>query len=318
MERVQAARSLPFEIGALYNRRDDIHGRFGGQRQGGISTPVDAPFVFLFTGEAGKQHGYSDWWDDDGQFHYYGEGQVGDMADKGGNRALRQHVANGKRLLLFQALGKGRPYRFLGEFQILTGYEKAGVLDSADNLRTALVFKLTPVEQEFDPFENRIAYSSSPQSPLALAATTTTQLVTVRSKQSLFRRRLLTVERSCRITGVEDLRFLRASHIQPWAKCHTGDQRVDGSNGLLLTSQADFLFDRGWITFEDSGALVRSNHLPQHVLSKIGLRLREGRKCGSFSTSQAKYLEFHRNSVFDKAFTHVEDPLLELLSTTAP
>jgi 5-methylcytosine-specific restriction enzyme A len=318
MDRLHPAESLPFEVGALYNRRDEIHGRLGGQRQGGISTPTATPFVFLFTGEAGKQHGYSDWWDDEGVLHYYGEGQRGDMADKGGNLAIRQHLANGKRLLLFQALGKGRPYRFLGEFEFLSVYEKPGVLDTARRPRMALVFKLSPVEREFDPFENRIAYGSSPQSPLALAATTATQFVTVRSKQYLFRRRLLTVERSCRITGVEDLRFLRASHIQPWAKCHTGDQRVDGSNGLLLTSQADFLFDRGWITFEDSGALVRSSRLPEMVVSKIGLKLKPGRKCGSFSASQAKYLDFHRNAVFDKAFTHAEDPLLELLSTTAP
>jgi 5-methylcytosine-specific restriction protein A len=318
MERIQPAESLPFEVGALYSRRDDIHGRLGGQRQGGISTPLGSPYVILFTGEAGKQHGYSDWWDDEGVFHYYGEGQRGDMSDKAGNLAIRLHIANGKRLLLFQALGKGRPYRFLGEFQNLSAYEKAGVLDTADNPRTALVFKLAPVEGEFDPFEKRIADGSSPQASIDLAATTSMQFGSVRTKQYLFRRRLLTVERSCRITGVEDLRFLRASHIQPWSRCHTGDQRVDGSNGLLLTPQADFLFDRGWITFEDSGALVRSNHLPSQVISKIGLNLKEGRKCGAFSVTQAKYLDFHRNAVFNKAFRRTEDPLLELLATTAP
>ncbi len=314
MERVQPAESLPFEVGALYNRRDDIHGRLGGQRQGGISTPTAVPFVILFTGEAGKQHGYSDRWDDEGVFHYYGEGQRGDMLDKAGNLAIRQHITNGKRLLLFQALGHGRPYRFLGEFQFLSVYAQSGVPDTHGNPRTALVFKLVPIDIEFDPFENRIAESGSPQNPLDLSATMGMQFVSVRSKQSLFRRRLLTVEKSCRITGVADLRFLRASHIQPWSKCHTGDQRVDGSNGLLLTPHADFLFDRGWITFEDSGALVRSSYLPRQVIAKIGLNLVQGRKCGSFSAIQAKYLDFHRNAVFDKAYTRTEDPLLELLS----
>lgn len=316
MERVQPAESLPFEVGALYNRREDIHGRLGGQRQGGISTPTGAPYVILFTGEAGKQHGYSDRWDDEGIFHYYGEGQRGDMLDRAGNLAIREHISNGKRLLLFQALGHRRPYRFLGEFQFQSVYAQSGIPDTVGNPRTALVFKLAPVEREFDPFEKRIAEVSSPE--VGLSATTAMQFVSVRSKQSLFRRRLLTVERSCRITGVEDLRFLRASHIQPWAKCYTGDQRVDGSNGLLLTPQADFLFDRGWITFDDSGALVRSGNLPAQVISRIGLNLTEGRKCGSFTANQAKYLEFHRNAVFDKAFARTEDPLLELLATTAP
>ena len=35
-----------------YNRKKDIHERFGGQQQGGISTPANHPFVFIFTGDA--------------------------------------------------------------------------------------------------------------------------------------------------------------------------------------------------------------------------------------------------------------------------
>lgn len=318
MERVQPAESLPFEVGALYNRLKEIHGRLGGQRQSGISTPTNDPFIILFTGRAGKRHGYADRWDDENVFHYYGEGQVGDMKDEGGNFELGRHIANRKRLLMFQALGKGKPCRFLGEFRLLNVYEQFNVPDTKGDLRKALVYMLAPIEHEFDPFEKRIADASSQQSTIDLAATTTLQQVSVRSKQYLFRRRLLTIEKSCRITGVADLRFLRASHIQPWAKCNTGEQRVDGSNGLLLTPQADFLFDRGWITFEDTGALVRSSKLPAEVISRIGLNLKEGRKCGKFSTTQAKYLDFHRNAVFEKAFRRAEDPLLELLATTAP
>ena len=51
-----------FEIGKIYNRQHDIHGRFGGQGQGGISTPAGAPVIFLFTGETGEQYGYKDGW----------------------------------------------------------------------------------------------------------------------------------------------------------------------------------------------------------------------------------------------------------------
>jgi hypothetical protein len=40
-----------FEVGRVYNRRLEIHQPYGGQRQGGISTPRDWPFIFLFTGE---------------------------------------------------------------------------------------------------------------------------------------------------------------------------------------------------------------------------------------------------------------------------
>jgi hypothetical protein len=317
MERLLPADNLPYKVGALYKRREEIHGRLGGQMQGGISTPASTPFVILFTGEAGKQHGYNDFWDNDNVLHYYGEGQSGDMTDKGGNRAIREHLRNNKRLLLFQMMGHGRAYRFLGEFQFISAYEKPGVPDTSGNLRTAIVFKLEPVERDFDPFQNVIADTVPSESTVNLSATSSTQLVAVRSKQSLFKRRLLIVEKQCRVTGIEDLRFLRASHIKPWAKCATGDERVDGNNGLLLSPHADFLFDRGWITFDDRGALLRSDHLPKDVITRIGLDLKQGRNCGSFVGSQKAYLEYHRNAVFDKAFTRNEDPLLELFATAS-
>ena len=49
--------NVTFSPGQLHRRRD-LHEKFGGQRQGGISTPAKAPFVLLVTGDSGKQHGY--------------------------------------------------------------------------------------------------------------------------------------------------------------------------------------------------------------------------------------------------------------------
>jgi 5-methylcytosine-specific restriction protein A len=101
-------------------RRIDIHNQFGGQRQGGISTPSNRNFVFLFTGEAGQQYGYSDGWTDDGSFFYTGEGQEGDMEFVRGNLAIRDHLDDGKDLYLFQYADRGS-VRFLGKF-ICTGH----------------------------------------------------------------------------------------------------------------------------------------------------------------------------------------------------
>lgn len=42
--------TLDFVVGQTYNRRRDIHLRFGGQRQSGIVTPADYPAIFVFTG----------------------------------------------------------------------------------------------------------------------------------------------------------------------------------------------------------------------------------------------------------------------------
>jgi hypothetical protein len=211
-------------------------------------------------------------------------------------------------------MGHGRPCRFLGEFQFLHAYEKAGIPDTSGALRKALVFMLQPVETAFEPFHKSIADAQSPK--FQLAVTTASQILEVRTKQSLFKRRLLTVEKECRLTHIADLRFLRASHIKPWSKCASGDERVDGNNGLLLSPTADHLFDRGWITFEDNGALVRSCELPNDVVTRIGLNLAQGRKCGIFSASQKAYLEYHRNAIFENVFKKASDPLVDLLATS--
>ncbi len=234
------------------------------------------------------------------------------MKFSGGNLAIREHLNNGKRLLLFQMMGHGRPCRFLGEVQFAHAYEQSGIPDTSGDLRKALVFKLRPVESSFEPFDKSI--SDAPNNQIDLSSTISSQLLEVRTKQSLFKRRLLTVEKECRLTRIGDLRFLRASHIKPWSKCASGDERVDGNNGLLLSPTADHLFDRGWITFGDNGALVRSNELPSDVIARIGIDLSQGRKCGAFSQPQKDYLEYHRNKVYEKAFKKIFDPLEDLLT----
>lgn len=66
-------------VGELYNRRKEIHALFGGQQQGGISTPSRFPYVFLFTGDQGQAYGYRDGWHSDGLYYYTGEGQTGNQ-----------------------------------------------------------------------------------------------------------------------------------------------------------------------------------------------------------------------------------------------
>ena len=136
---------LPFESHATYNRRTDIHGRFGGQQYGGISTPTEHPFIFLFAGEQGEAYGYQDGWDVSGSgvFNYTGEGQEGDMQFLRGNLAIRDHEANGKDLLLFSTLGKGKPVRFLGQFSC-ANYEIVDGVDKNQHPRKVVVFHLIP------------------------------------------------------------------------------------------------------------------------------------------------------------------------------
>ncbi|RWG78556.1 HNH endonuclease [Mesorhizobium sp.] len=134
---------LPYEIGATYHRQTQIHQVFGGQERGGIAMPRDVPFVFLFTGESGGQYGYEDGWQPDGTYAYTGEGQLGDMRFIRGNKAIRDHHADGRDLLMFEALSKKGQYRFLGCFSC-AGWELRAAPDRDGKDRQVIVFHLLP------------------------------------------------------------------------------------------------------------------------------------------------------------------------------
>ncbi len=97
--------------------------------------------IFLFTGSGGGQHGYRDYVDDVGVFHYFGQGQSGDMEFISGNRAIRDHVVDGKDLHLFEQTRKGY-VRYLGQY-VCAGYRfDDNALDSHQRRRRAIVFQL--------------------------------------------------------------------------------------------------------------------------------------------------------------------------------
>lgn len=135
---------MPFVVGQVYNRRNDLHGRYDGQQQGGISTPAKYPFIFLFTGASGSEYGYRDEFQTDGTFWYTGEGQRGDMSMVRGNRAIRDHATDGNELHLFEAIGEGE-VRYLGRSYYLDHHWEER-RDASDRLRRAIVFEL-----EVDP-----------------------------------------------------------------------------------------------------------------------------------------------------------------------
>lgn len=138
---------LNYSVGAIYSRRDDIHGRLGGQQQGGICTPANHPVIIIFTGESGEAHGYADGWTKEGTYRYFGEGQTGDMTFKAGNRAIRDHLADGKDLLMFKTLGKGKGVRYMGQF-VCCGFSYEPAPDRKRDMRQAIVFELAPADGE--------------------------------------------------------------------------------------------------------------------------------------------------------------------------
>lgn len=121
-------------------KRSDLHAAFGGQQQGGISTPKNSRMVLLFTGEQGLQYGYEDHFHPDGTFRYTGEGQRGDMQMTKGNLAIQTHAERGKELHLFEYT-RTREVRYSGRAEYLNDYSEARP-DIDGNARLAIIFEL--------------------------------------------------------------------------------------------------------------------------------------------------------------------------------
>lgn len=121
------------------------------------------------------------------------------------------------------------------------------------------------------------------------------QLINARRGQGLFRNNVRLHEQACRVTGVRQLHHLRASHIKPWRESDN-EERLHGSNGLLLAPHVDHLFDRGFITFEASGDLLVSARLESEVLSAWFAPI--PKNVGSFTVDQRHFLDFHRAEIF--------------------
>jgi putative restriction endonuclease len=121
------------------------------------------------------------------------------------------------------------------------------------------------------------------------------QITKARRGQGIFKTNVRLVEHRCRLTGVENIKHLRASHIKPW-KDSSDQEKIDGNNGLLLSPHVDHLFDRGFISFKNSGDLLVSKELNTLVLNQWSLA--SIKNVGEFNSRQAGYMEFHRDIVF--------------------
>lgn len=118
---------LPFEVGKIYHRLDEIHKTYGGNPQAGIAPSSKYPYIFLFNTPSGKEAGYQDGWVDQDTYYYTGQGQKGDMQFVLGNKAILNHQAVGEELHLFKKINNGN-YEYLGQFK----YQSHEILDGFD------------------------------------------------------------------------------------------------------------------------------------------------------------------------------------------
>jgi putative restriction endonuclease len=192
-----------------------------------------------------------------------------------GHQSYLSEISEGLAQVLANLLGR--------EAQALVG---GVVLDAP-----VLVPEHAPVKEWEDRLQGEIQAS-----PL-LAVTEKEELVTSRIGQGVFKKRVFEIERICRVTGVENPIHLIGSHIKPWR--HSNNQeRLDGENGLLLTPSIDHLFDKGYISFKNSGELLLSPRADRVALAKMGVKDETSVIILPFTRAQRERLEFHRDKIF--------------------
>ena len=145
--------------------------------------------------------------------------------------------------------------------------------------------------------DERAVDNGAEAAPLDSPETEREQAGRARRGQGLFRARVDLLEPACRVTGVRDRAHLRASHIKPW-RVATNTERLDGNNGLLLAPHIDHLFDRGYLSFADDGALLVSPLLSAEVVRAWGIDSALRRP---IRDKQLPYLAYHRSHVFRNA-----------------
>ncbi|MDO8421734.1 MAG: HNH endonuclease signature motif containing protein [Parvibaculum sp.] len=154
-----------------------------------------------------------------------------------------------------------------------------------------------------DVVEKQILADSS------LGETEKETVIRARRGQGKFRSNVSKIERTCRLTGISNPLLLIASHIKPWRSCASATERLDGYNGLMLSPDADYLFDKGYVSFENDGTILVSPRVDGSDLTRLGFGHLAASRSGfsekpmnwnfsNFSQQQSSYLAYHRGQVY--------------------
>lgn len=173
--------------------------------------------------------------------------------------------------------------RELNEFKVSDKRGK-GMYSAALNAYSSFLEDITQIEAQYD-IEEILAQPD-------ISNTTKATLVNTRLGQGGFRQELINMWGGCSITNYQNTDFLIASHIKPWKEA-SNSERLDKYNGLLLVANLDKAFDRGYISFRDTGKIIISERLTEPNVLGINSKMQV-----SLQRYHQGYLAFHREEVF--------------------
>lgn len=139
--------------------------------------------------------------------------------------------------------------------------------------------------------------------------------VKIQSLRTKFKQNLLQHYKVCHITGISF--GLVASHIKPLASCLSESECTHWTNGLLLSKNIDYLFDKGYISFTPDGELINSKQYSNYELSlampaewltgKRKLVMPQSKKN---LVRMQSYLNHHREHVFRSKWCQFKNRLI--------
>ena len=103
---------------------------------------------------------------------------------------------------------------------------------------------------------------------------------------------------SCAVTAITLPEVFRVSHAKPWAECYSVQERLNVFNGFLLVAIPDALFDRGLISFAESGEVICSTRLKASQRSV--LQLTDSLKLRWIAPAHQPFLSWHRDKLFQR------------------
>jgi putative restriction endonuclease len=268
------------EIGRLYSRPQlaVLWGYRGYQAFArGVFTPSDGGHLVLFVTRQ-KQDSLTQYQDFISGDYLRWEGQKGHGTD---DRVARAHE-RGEEIHLFYRDIHHTPFRYYGPLEIRSFVRRK---EKPSEFTFRVVHDLSP-EDDLDRYRLELG---------TLDQTERQSVVRARLGQGQFRADLVEYWQGCAVTGITASDLLRASHIKPWRNS-SNLERLDRFNGLLLLPQYDHLFDRGYITFDESGRLEPSPALVSLPPKLLGIEL--DARLRTLAREHLTFLEHHRSEVF--------------------
>lgn len=133
------------------------------------------------------------------------------------------------------------------------------------------------------------------QNQCGITDTTRLQIIEARVGQGLFRQELIDFWHGCAVSRCTAVGLLMASHIKPWCVADN-HERLDVYNGLLLLPNIDRLFDKGYITFTDRGAIRISSFITPAQYTLFGITPES--HLVDIRPEHQPYLDYHRHQCF--------------------